>query len=90
MVDDRTSRVGEPHHLGTLIEGLAGCIVDRRAENLHLGRGINAHDLRVATAHEQTQEGKVGVGELTVGHIDQVREDVSLQVVYLDHRDVLC
>ena len=87
-VDHRSARVGESHHLGALVERFACGIVDRRADDAHLERRIDAHDLRVSAAHEQAQEREIRVGKRTVGQVDEVREDVPLQVVHLDHRDV--
>ena len=87
-VDHRAARVGQPHHLGALVEGLARGVVDRRADDLHFERGVHAHDLRVAAAHQETQERKVRMGQRAVPKVDEVREDVPLKVVDFDHRDV--
>ena len=36
FVDDRAAGVGEPQDLGSLIEGLARCIVDGASQSLHV------------------------------------------------------
>ena len=87
-VDDRTSGIGEPHHFGTFIEGFACGVVDRGADDLHLQRRVHAYDLRVASADQQRQEREIGVGQPAVGQVDEVGEDVPLQVVDFDQRDV--
>ena len=87
-VDYRAARVGKPHDLGALVEGFARGVVDRRADDLHVERGVHAHDLRMPAADEQAQEREVGVGQRTVREVDEVGEDVPLEVVDLDHRDV--
>ena len=57
-VDNRTAGIAQAHHLRTLVDGLAGGIVDGLAENLHIVVGIHLHNLRISTAHEQAEEGK--------------------------------
>ena len=43
----------------------------------------------MSAADEQAEEREVGVGQRPVGQVEEVREDMSLQVVHLDHRDVV-
>ena len=88
-VDDRTARIGESHHFGTLIEGFTRGVVNRRADNLHLERGVHPDNLRVSAADEQAEEREVGVGQLAVRQVEEVRKDVALEVVDLHHRDVV-
>ena len=88
FVDHGAAGIGEPHHFGTFIEGFARGVVDGRADDLHFERRVHLYDLGVTAAHQQAEERKVGVGELPVGEIEEVREDVSLQMVDLHHRDV--
>ena len=71
-VDHRTARVGQSHHLGALVERFARGVVDRRADDLHFERGVHAHDLRVAAAHQKTQERKVRMGQRAVPKVDEV------------------
>ena len=85
-VDDRTARIGESHHFGTLIEGFTRGVVNRRADNLHLERGVHPDNLRVSAADEQAEEREVGVGQLAVRQVEEVRKDVALEVVDLHHR----
>ena len=44
----------------------------------------------MSATHEQAEEWEVGVWHISVGHIDKVGEDVSLKVVDLDKRNVVC
>ena len=52
-VDVRAAGVGETHHLGALVEGFAGGIVDGASENLHVVVAAHEDNLRVAAAHQQ-------------------------------------
>ena len=88
LVDHGAARIGQSHRFGTFIEGFARSVVDGRTDDPHFERRVHAHDLRVSSAHEQTQKREIGMGQLPVGKVDEVREDVSLQVVDLHHRDV--
>ena len=87
-VDHRAAGIGEPHDLCALVESLAGGVVDRRADDLHPEGRVHTHDLRVPAADEQAEEREIGVRELPVGEVYEVREDMPLEVVDLDHRDV--
>ena len=88
-VDHRPARITESHHFGTLVERFSCGVVDRRADDLHFQRRVHPHDLRMSAADEQAEEREVGVGQRPVGQVEEVREDMSLQVVHLDHRDVV-
>ena len=48
-VDDRATRVTQPHDLRTLIEGFARSIVNGLPDDLHIGGRAHEDDLRVAT-----------------------------------------
>ena len=89
FVDYRAAGVGQSHHFGTLVEGFARGVVDRRADDLHFEGRIHAHDLRVAAAHEQAEERESGVRQRAVLKVDEMRKYVSLKVIDLDHRDVV-
>ena len=53
-VDDRTSGIAEPHHLGTFVESLAHGIVDGLPQDLEIQRGIHLDYLGVAARNQQT------------------------------------
>ena len=44
----------------------------------------------MSATYQKAEERIGGVGQLAVGQIHEVREDMSLQVVYLHHRNVIC
>ena len=58
-------------------------------DSLHIERRIHAYDLRMPAADQQAEEREAGMGQFAVGQVDEVREDMPLQVVDLDHRDVV-
>ena len=88
-VDHRAAGVGQAHDFGAFVERFACGVVDRRADDLHIERRIHAYDLRMPAADQQAEEREAGMGQFAVGQVDEVREDMPLQVVDLDHRDVV-
>ena len=85
-VDVRSAGIGKPHHLGTLVEGFAGSVVDGAAENLHIVVVLHEDNLRVAARYEQAEEGVFGHG---VGLLAayEVGEDVAVEMVHIDDGD---
>ena len=77
-VDDWPAGIAQPHHLRTLVDSLAGCIVDGLSEYLHVVIGIDSHNLRVAATHQQTKERKRGSPPFILYALYKVRHDVSL------------
>ena len=47
-VHHRTSRIAQPHHLGTFVERLSDCIIDGLAENFEFQRTVDPDNLGVA------------------------------------------
>lgn len=59
-IDVWAAGVGQAHHLGALVKGLAGSVVDCLAEHLHIEGRVDAYNLRVSARYEQTEIGKLG------------------------------
>ena len=59
-VDNRATGIAQSHHLRTLVDGLAGSIVDGLSQHLHIVVGIHLDNLRVTTADQQAKEGVRG------------------------------
>ena len=77
----RPAGVAQAEQLGGLVEGLAGRVVDGFAQQLVAAHAIDAHQLRVAAADQQGDEGKFGwIGA------EEGRQQVPLQVVHAQHR----
>ena len=55
----RSARVAEAEQLGGLVEGLAGRVVQRLAQQFVLTDAGHPHQLGMAARHQQGDEGKV-------------------------------
>jgi hypothetical protein len=77
----RAARISQPQQLGGLVEGLAGRVVLRLAEQPVTADAGHLVELRVAAGDQQRDERKAGprLGE-------QRRQQVSLKVMDADHR----
>jgi len=87
-IDDGTSRIAQSHYLGTFIEGFACGIVDGLPDDLHDLVTVDLDDLAVASADEQAKERKGWNLLWDIGFGYEMRHDMSLQVVDINHRDV--
>src|SRR5205807_1166476 len=74
------SRVAEAEQACSLVEGLAGGVVARRAEQPLLGVALHVDEHRVAAAREQAEEGRldrvrlqVERGDMPVQMVDRVQ-----------------
>ncbi|MNP22807.1 hypothetical protein D3C76_1154920 [compost metagenome] len=56
--DLRSARIIEPHHLGRLVEGLAGGVIQGLAQKRVLTDSVDLNQLRVTTRHQQSDERK--------------------------------
>ena len=77
----RPAGVAQAEQLGTLVEGLAGGIVDRLAEQFVVADGLHAHQLGVASRHQQRDERKAR----RIGRQER-RQQVAFEVVHAQHR----
>ena len=84
-LDLRAARVAEAEDPRRLVERLAGGVVERLTEDLEPVLPSDAREQRVPTARDQAQEGRLE----RVG-LEEVRRDVAVQVVHLDHRQAAC
>src|SRR5574344_1022504 len=55
-IDYGSSGIAEPHHLRAFVDSLTGSIVDCLSEHLHVVVCVHLDNLRVASAHQQTEE----------------------------------
>ncbi len=58
----RAARVGQAQRLGDLVEGLAGCVVDGRAQAAAGADAIHRQQLTMPAGNQQQQEGIVHLG----------------------------
>ena len=81
---DRPAGVGQAQHSRHFVKGLAGRVVDRRAEQREVQRSLAAVQTRMPAADDQAHAGEdvVGAG----GHAAGV--DVGLQVIHGQERPV--
>ena len=79
--------IGEAQHLGALVESLAGRVVQRGADDLHVQRGTDQHQLRVTAAHGEVQKGEGGHGPV-LAVPDEMCHHVGLYMVYRQQGDV--
>ena len=82
-VDGRAARVAEPEVAGDLVEGLAGGVVERRAEQPVAAPALHGHEHRVPARHEQHDHRQVDVGVL-----EEAGVQVGLEVVHRHERHV--
>ena len=76
----RPAGVAQAQQLGTLVEGLAGRVVDGLAQQRVLAHVGHVHELRMATRHQQRDEGK---RRRVVGQ--ERRQQVAFEVVDAQH-----
>ena len=86
-VDDGASGIAQSHHFGAFVDGLTSGIIDGLSEHLHVIIGIDPDNLSVATAHQQTKEGHGRSRGIIVAFLDEMRHDMSLQMVDINERN---
>ena len=87
FVYPRASRIRKTEHFRTLIESLAGSIVDGLTDDLHVVVGTDENDLGVTTRNEQAEERKSWMFEARTV-FDKMREHMALQMVHIDEGNV--
>ena len=80
-VDRRTARIAEPEESSSLVERLARCVVESRAEPLGAAALVHGEEQRVPPAREQARERRLDGRGLEVE-----RRDVPLEVIHRDER----
>ena len=83
-IDMRAAGIRKPHHLGALVECLAGSVVDSTSENFHVVVAPNHYQLGVASRYEQAQIRKLGhpvVGLLA----HKVCKHVAVKMIHIDN-----
>ena len=85
-VERRPARVAEPEQPGSLVERLAGGVVERLAEDrVARGRVVDPRDERVPAARDQAEERRLDRRVAERGG-----EDVALEVVDRNQRQLAC
>ena len=77
----RPTGIRQTHHLGRLVEGLAGRVVDGLAEQRVAPHVVDAHQLRVPARDEQRDERKAR----RIGR-EKRRQQVAFEVVHAERR----
>ncbi len=81
----RAARVRQAHHLGGLVEGFAGRIVQRLAQHLVAAQRLHRHQLGMPAGYQQGHERRL---RRVVFH--QRRQQVAFHMVHADRRHIQC
>ncbi len=80
-VERRASGVGQSEHAGSFVEGFAGGIIARPAEDLVFAKVCHQQDVAVSAGGHEADQRKLGLDRLGVAPLEEVREEMALQVV---------
>ena len=85
-VYNRSARISEPHHLRTFVKRLTHSVIDGLTENLIFKRAVHTYNLRVTSRNQQTEIRELRLTVFPVILLDEVRQNMSLEMVHLDQR----